>query len=88
MKGKLLDDWAFGHVLVTALTFEAYYAFIGLDYVNVSGRVASSFSFVYAPKNISFSRAQCHILFSLSNKPCAVSAEERPHSEYEELHHG
>lgn len=49
MKKGLLDDWAFGHVIVTAVTFEADYAFLGLGYVNVSERVASSFSFVYAP---------------------------------------
>jgi len=62
MKKGLLDDWAFGHVIVTSLTFEADYAFLGLGYVNLSGELYPAFLFVCSIK-INFSRTQRYILF-------------------------
>ncbi len=69
---------------MAAVALEPYDAFLGLGYVNVSRRVALSFSFVDAPYKIGFSGTQLHILFGLSEKPCAVCAEGKPQSKHEE----
>jgi len=78
LKTGLLDDRAFGQVLVAAATSEADDAFFVSGYVEVRERVAMGFSLVNAPQKINLSWAHRLIVFGPPKEPCAVSAEGKP----------